>query len=147
MQRNGNNHQRLLILVLLRGGTSMDRIVWLSALTYFLLIASLIFSYYVSKGRYRTIVIVIGIGSLTILTWALINGLSGCEYWVRVDFHAHLDNHNHYVFILCYHILSNEKKSKQHHLAHVKIALSKWYYMCRSGLSNFDKLFLFLNYS
>ena len=73
MQHNGNNYQRLLILELLRGGTSMDRIIWLSALTYFLLIASLIFSYYVSKGRYRTIVIVIGIGSLAILTWALIN--------------------------------------------------------------------------
>ena len=73
MQHNGNNRKLLLIVDLLRGGTSMDRIIWLSALTYCLLIASLIFSYYVSKGRYRTIVIVIGIGSLAILTWALIN--------------------------------------------------------------------------
>ena len=75
MQHNGNNRKLLLIVDLLRGGTSMDRIIWLSALTYFLLIASLIFSYYVSKGRYRTIVIVIGIGSLAILTWALINNM------------------------------------------------------------------------
>ena len=77
MQHNGNNRKLLLIVDLLRGGTSMDRIIWLSALTYCLLIASLIFSYYVSKGRYRTIVIVIviGIGSLVILTWALINNM------------------------------------------------------------------------
>ena len=61
------------MLGLLRGGISMDKIIWLSALTYFLLIASFIFSYYVTKGLERTIVIVIGIGSLTILTWALIN--------------------------------------------------------------------------
>ena len=75
MKHNGTNYQRLLIVDLLRGGTSIDKIIWLSALTYFLLIASLIFSYYVSKGRYRTIVIVIGIGSLVILTWALINNM------------------------------------------------------------------------
>ena len=71
MQHNGTNYQRLLMSELLRGGTGMDRIIWLSALTYFLLIASLIFSYYVSKVRYRTIVI--GIGALTIITWALLN--------------------------------------------------------------------------
>lgn len=51
----------------------MDRLVWLSALTYFLLVASFIFSYYVSKGRSRMTVIVIGIGALALLTWALIN--------------------------------------------------------------------------
>ena len=51
----------------------MDRLVWLSALTYFLLVASFIFSYYVSKGRFRMAVIVIGAGALALLTWVLID--------------------------------------------------------------------------
>lgn len=51
----------------------MDRIVWLSGLTYFLLVASFVFSYYVSKGRSRMAVIVIGAGALALLTWVLID--------------------------------------------------------------------------
>lgn len=51
----------------------MDRIVWLSVLTYFLLAASFIFSYYVSKGRSRITVIVIGVGAFALLTWSLID--------------------------------------------------------------------------
>lgn len=51
----------------------MDKIVWLSALTYFLLIALLIFSYYISKGLSRMIVSFIGIAALVLLTWTLID--------------------------------------------------------------------------
>ncbi|MER2046651.1 MAG: potassium transporter Kef [Solibacillus sp.] len=51
----------------------MDKIIWLSALTYFLLIALLIFSYYISKGLSRMIVSFIGIAALVLLTWTLID--------------------------------------------------------------------------
>ena len=51
----------------------MDKIVWLSALTYFLLIALLIFSYYISKGLSRMIVSFVGIAALVLLTWTLID--------------------------------------------------------------------------
>lgn len=51
----------------------MDKIVWISALTYVVLIALLIVIYYVSKGLSRMIVSLIGIAALALLTWTLID--------------------------------------------------------------------------
>lgn len=51
----------------------MDKIVWISALTYVVLIALLIYIYYVSKGLSRIIISLIGIAALALLTWTLID--------------------------------------------------------------------------
>ncbi|MER2029023.1 MAG: potassium transporter Kef [Solibacillus sp.] len=51
----------------------MDKIVWISALTFVVLIALLIYIYYVSKGLSRMIMSLIGIAALALLTWTLID--------------------------------------------------------------------------
>ncbi|MEK5078273.1 potassium transporter Kef [Solibacillus sp. FSL W7-1436] len=51
----------------------MDKIVWISALTYVVLIALLIVIFYVSKGLSRMIMSLIGITALALLTWVLID--------------------------------------------------------------------------
>ncbi|MER2119403.1 MAG: potassium transporter Kef [Solibacillus sp.] len=51
----------------------MDKIVWISALTFVVLIALLIYISYVSKGLSRMIMSLIGIAALALLTWTLID--------------------------------------------------------------------------